>query len=253
VGTTASIFTTANQSKANLAPAKSTKLAGIRKKVNFRNWSKIPGGILLKRKMDASEARQNLLATKWQKPSELAPRLELGDLVEFNRGRYQHWGIYIGLQNGIQCIAHISTDQGDFDGVSNKKELTSKIIHGSTAEVRSDPFFVVAGQDLCRVNNYLDDSRSPFPPRIIVDRALHKLGSGGYNLLQNNCEHFAKWCRYGSRESEQARVYQTAMIGVSALAITGSLPVSLGITTVGWGCMKYIPVLYQSIVMRSFI
>lgn len=198
---------------------------------------------------------EQLLATSWQRAGDLSPKLELGDLVEFRRSRYEHWGVYIGMMNGIQCIAHISTDNGDFDDVdvSNKKSLSSKILHGSTATVRSDPFFQIAGQDLCRVNNYLDGSRNPFPPNVIKERALLKLGSGNYNLLHNNCEHFAKWCRYGSHESTQATMGQTALIGISAFAITGSLPVALTVSTVGYACMQYLRPLHQAIVQRSFL
>uniref|UniRef100_A0A915EDU2 LRAT domain-containing protein n=1 Tax=Ditylenchus dipsaci TaxID=166011 RepID=A0A915EDU2_9BILA len=167
-----------------------------------------------------SEVRDQMLATRWKKPVELAEHLELGDLVEFKRNRYEHWGIYIGMREEL----------------GNKKEFSSKLIHGSTAEVRSDPFSI-----------------SPFPPKIIVDRALQKLGTGDYNLLHNNCEHFAKWCRYGSKESKQATICQTALIGVTTLAFTGSFPMAVTAGTLGLACIKYIPLLHQAIVMRSFI
>ncbi|MHC0037903.1 lecithin retinol acyltransferase family protein [Pseudoneobacillus sp. C159] len=39
----------------------------------------------------------------------------------------------------------------------------------------------------------------------IVERALSKVGSdfGGYNLFDNNCEHFANWCARGRKTSRQ--------------------------------------------------
>ncbi|KAI1714318.1 lecithin retinol acyltransferase domain-containing protein [Ditylenchus destructor] len=247
VGTTASVLSTVSD-----PPSQKSSLA---KSLYVRNWDKPGVSTMTTPAVRPSAIRSELLATTWQRAADLSPKLELGDLVEFGRNRYMHWGVYIGVINGIQCIAHISTDTGDFDDVdiSNKKELSSKIMHGSTAKVRSDPFFNIAGQDLCRVNNYLDGSRNPFPPVIIRDRALYQLGSGNYNLLHNNCEHFAKWCRYGSRESNQATVGKTALIGVTALAITGSLPVALTVTTVGFACMKYLGPLHQAIVQRSFL
>ena len=30
-----------------------------------------------------------------------------------------------------------------------------------------------------------------------------QLGRGGYNIISNNCEHFANECLFGTKESEQ--------------------------------------------------
>ena len=38
-----------------------------------------------------------------------------------------------------------------------------------------------------------------------VERARSKLGQKGYNILTNNCEHFAIWCKTGEEESSQVR------------------------------------------------
>ena len=37
----------------------------------------------------------------------------------------------------------------------------------------------------------------------IVREALSRVGEVGYNVLFNNCEHFATYCRYGVKGSEQ--------------------------------------------------
>ena len=37
----------------------------------------------------------------------------------------------------------------------------------------------------------------------IEKTALARLGEGGYNILYNNCEHFALWCKTGISESHQ--------------------------------------------------
>jgi len=39
-----------------------------------------------------------------------------------------------------------------------------------------------------------------------VDEALSKIGEIGYNLMWANCEHFAKFCRYGAPSSDQVRI-----------------------------------------------
>ena len=42
-----------------------------------------------------------------------------------------------------------------------------------------------------------------FLPQIVVQRAESRLGEQKYDLLTNNCEHFATWCKTGHHESEQ--------------------------------------------------
>ena len=42
-------------------------------------------------------------------------------------------------------------------------------------------------------------------PEDIVARAMSRLGEGDYNLIFNNCQHFARWCATGDHESEQVR------------------------------------------------
>ena len=38
----------------------------------------------------------------------------------------------------------------------------------------------------------------------VIARAESRLGEGAYDLLFNNCEHFATWCREGRSRSPQA-------------------------------------------------
>lgn len=42
-----------------------------------------------------------------------------------------------------------------------------------------------------------------FIPEDVVRRAESRLGERQYNLVSNNCEHFANWCKTGRNESEQ--------------------------------------------------
>lgn len=44
-----------------------------------------------------------------------------------------------------------------------------------------------------------------FIPEIVVERAKSRLGEQKYNLLFNNCEHFATWCKTGISDSKQVR------------------------------------------------
>jgi hypothetical protein len=40
---------------------------------------------------------------------------------------------------------------------------------------------------------------------VVVQRAESRLGQSNYNLLFNNCEHFATWCKTGVSDSQQVR------------------------------------------------
>ncbi|WP_017300835.1 lecithin retinol acyltransferase family protein [Nodosilinea nodulosa] len=42
-----------------------------------------------------------------------------------------------------------------------------------------------------------------YTPEIVIERATSRLGERQYDLLQNNCEHFATWCTTGRSESRQ--------------------------------------------------
>lgn len=44
-----------------------------------------------------------------------------------------------------------------------------------------------------------------FIPELVLERAFSRLGEQKYNLLFNNCEHFATWCKTGINESKQVQ------------------------------------------------
>ncbi len=46
-----------------------------------------------------------------------------------------------------------------------------------------------------------------YVPDVVVERAESRLGEQGYDLLTNNCEHFATWCKVGKNESQQLTDY----------------------------------------------
>lgn len=48
-------------------------------------------------------------------------------------------------------------------------------------------------------------------PDVVIERAKSRLGENNYNLLSNNCEHFASWCKTGISDSKQIRNYLPAI------------------------------------------
>ena len=83
----------------------------------------------------------------------------------------------------------------------------------------------------------LDDFTSGESPRVIdhaeadptgltLRRAMSRIGEQRYNLLFNNCEHFAVWCKTGQHRSGQVeRALGSGAIG--ALALGQMLPAAL--------------------------
>ncbi len=64
---------------------------------------------------------------------------------------------------------------------------------------------------------------SSSPPGVTVRRAMGRLGEQHYNLLFNNCEHFAHWCKTGRHRSNQVEDWlHTGSLG--ALAIGQFIP-----------------------------
>ena len=92
----------------------------------------------------------------------------------------------------------------------------------------------VAGTSRCRVNNMKDAHHIPYSTDEICARAISEIGKQKYNLLFTNCEHFATWCRYGSKSSSQASNVKSVAVGALAAAVTGSLGAGL---TAGAACL----------------
>jgi len=55
---------------------------------------------------------------------------------------------------------------------------------------------------------------------ITVALALTCVGDNGYNLVFNNCEHFATWCKTGRWESAQVRCAQRQLIAAGTKGAT---------------------------------
>ncbi|KAG9475513.1 hypothetical protein GDO78_003750 [Eleutherodactylus coqui] len=123
----------------------------------------------------------------------LGPSPKPGDLIEFIRPLYQHWGVYVG--DGY--VVHL-TDQ---EGISS---LSSAF--GGSAVVRKDRLENVANGCNYRVNNKYDKKREPNPPQKVVRAALELVGERmPYSVTSANCEHFATELRYGERYCDQVQ------------------------------------------------
>ena len=101
---------------------------------------------------------------------------------------YRNWGQVEGLyqHHGIDC--------GDGTVIHYRKP--SEVIERTSMATFSqgNPVYVVEYSDGF---GYTADA--------VVERAKSRLGEHDYNLLFNNCEHFASWCKTGVNQSRQIR------------------------------------------------
>uniref|UniRef100_A0ABM5F1I9 Uncharacterized protein isoform X1 n=1 Tax=Pogona vitticeps TaxID=103695 RepID=A0ABM5F1I9_9SAUR len=127
--------------------------------------------------------------------AEAETRPEPGDMVEFPRSFYMHYAIAVDKEHVVHLT---SVDSGDL--YFNSASLTGQI-----AEVKKERLSVVAANCKYQINNKYDSKHLPRCPAEIVYRAKAQVGQRRiYNLLMDNCEHFATSLRYGIALSEQA-------------------------------------------------
>lgn len=109
-----------------------------------------------------------------------------GDHIRVNRGLYYHHGIYV-------------TDDVIIQFGSTSQELNPEL--AKVMETNLDGF--LKGGFL-EVREYTEEEqKGKRTPTEIVNYAFMQIGRGGYNLLTNNCEHFANECVFGKNKSEQ--------------------------------------------------
>ena len=105
------------------------------------------------------------------------------DHIKVTRTGYEHHGIYIGDNYVIEFGA---SSLSDMKNAEIQKVTLEEFANGATIKkVRSLLFF---------------------PDEDVIKRAISKIGSKNYHLTQNNCEHFANWCRSGIKFSFQSDI-----------------------------------------------
>lgn len=119
-----------------------------------------------------------------------------GDHIQRRRFGYDHHAIFVGWTSAPEAyVVHHPV---------GKKEnpLRGQIRH----EIRD-------------IGEYTLVQR-PADPEGAVQRAFSRVGQAGYNVLTQNCEHFAEWCVSGQQRSLQVR---GALMGVPQGAAVGAL------------------------------
>lgn len=138
--------------------------------------------------------------------------VQAGDHIYVRRTTgYTHHGVYMG----DETVVHFSGEPANKRG----------------ALVRRDPleFFECGG--VVRVREY--DSRLPVDE--VLRRAEQSVGTTGYNLLVNNCEHFATWCVTGKATCAQVRTATStgAVGGTTTIGAAGGIGVVAAVGEAG--------------------
>ena len=150
--------------------------------------------------------------------------LRKGDVIGVHRigGVYDHYGIYTGKGK----VIHFSDEGSDMgDDIRIRRATLAQFKNGA------DNVFVVdfeAYRDYVENPGLLElleegiagialrslfgsETITIYSPEETVKRAESQLGKGKYNLVVNNCEHFAVWCKTGVHESSQVQRFLEAI------------------------------------------
>uniref|UniRef100_A0A8K9V1H8 LRAT domain-containing protein n=1 Tax=Oncorhynchus mykiss TaxID=8022 RepID=A0A8K9V1H8_ONCMY len=146
--------------------------------------------------------------------------MEIGDMIEINRGAFKHWALYIGHGKVIQLITPDGPSRVSFCSVSSFSGSVS--CKGMiTIETLKD----VASRNTYKINNYLDNKYKPRPTDVIMGEVDKMKGRTiKYDVLGNNCEHFVTFLRYGQSESKQADDFMKDLLA-GQLGLLGVLAV----------------------------
>lgn len=178
------------------------------------------------------------------KNQENPKRLENGDVIRvYRKPFYDHYGIYVAMDNSV---IHYTTPKEDAGGVFKDSGICGDSF-GIVRETSLDEFLDGAESfEVCRYpkkepwyplcwaretfkvrRDEVKKNRPPFceidqesPGGEAVREAKKLLGKAGYNLVRNNCEHFAVFCRYNYRASGQVQGWGTTVATAIALALS---------------------------------
>jgi len=135
-------------------------------------------------------------------------RLEVEHRVVGSTVTYLHHGVDLG--DGTVVHARPHDFRNPFGGGRVVRTSLAEFAEGRAVRLRNEPSAV-------------------FSPDEIADRALTHVGRDGYDLVIDNCEHFATWCATGSRTSRQVDIVMGRVAaGVSRAAAAISARAAVG-------------------------
>jgi hypothetical protein len=113
------------------------------------------------------------------------PRLINFQGLPFN---YRHHGLLFEYEDGRQEVIHYSGDASTMDG---------------EVQITTIGNFLKGAPEAQLIFNDDEGELKRFEANEVLERAKKRLGERRYNLMMNNCEHFAHDCLYGKPFSRQ--------------------------------------------------
>lgn len=134
----------------------------------------------------------------------------IGVLRSFCFKLYEHYGIYIGNDE----VIHFTKSNGRNTIIKTSMQEFMELNKSNNMY-----FILDCEAKMCGINNLIyNKSISIFKKPIeiysqdeTVNRAKEHMGKQGYNLIVNNCEHFAIWCKTGLKYSYQVNAFLDPM------------------------------------------
>ena len=141
-------------------------------------------------------------------------QIQRGDHIYFNRLAYSHHAIVedVDYSEKMVTIIEYTTDPDEESHVISSNVLSSSMRKGKISKRTlrfGDPkLYKVLHVD----SNTLENEE-------VIKRARSRIGEQQYGVFNNNCEHFANWCKEGDSKSGQARNWMIGLIFAFAFAL----------------------------------
>ena len=156
--------------------------------------------------------------------------LERGDVIGVTRKLYDHYAIYIGNGEVIHYAAkgkdfgsHISIHKASLDDFL-KGEKNYFVLHffenGKRSPIKIQSATVFGFSDnviLNEIKFVANRNYHLYSAEETILRAHKKIGESAYNLVTNNCEHFAIYCKTNVSESYQVKSAVKRLIGIKKI------------------------------------
>lgn len=110
---------------------------------------------------------------------------EFGDMIRVKVKFYYHYGIFVDENTVVQFGMPDNTNTPPDD----------------IAVITTDINTFSNGEFVEKADPDRTEKKRRNSPEITVKAALSRVGEKGYNILNNNCEHFANECYFGEKKS----------------------------------------------------
>lgn len=142
-----------------------------------------------------------------------------GDMIRIKAGSVYHYGVYVSdsevIQFGLAPNARPSIKDSEIEVLSTDIDT---FLNGEFLEV-------------CVLDK--KELKTRVPPKKTVEMAKGRIGEHGYNILYNNCEHFATECVLGVKKCSQADSVREFFRNLPIVDVyVGIIPERLKITSV---------------------